>query len=368
MVSVRVATTLAQFEKLSSVWNDLLEGTSSNHLFLTWEWLYPWAKHYLDDDRLFILLVYEGDRLVGIAPLYIRKETHFGLLRFRRVVFLGTGEACSPYLDVIVSDRKKGAVLTALISYLYREAGGEWDILSLSELPAESSTLDYCYRMMGEAGKVIEITDQTCYPIIRLGKEVGDFLSGISGNERYNLRRKRDRLDEAGRVTFSHVSSPNDVEKEMAAFVALHQMRWEQNGKGGCFKSERFLTFHRAISESFGRKGWLRLDFLTLDGEKIAGIYGFSYQGRYSFYLPGLNPQVVPEASPGNLLLYECVQRAIREGCAEFDLLRGAADYKLAWANFIRRTLTVRMFNKGVRAAALKLAESGKEAVKVLVR
>src|SRR3990172_7965435 len=215
MVSVRVATTLEQFEKLSSVWNDLLKGTSSNHLFLTWEWLYTWAKHYLDDDRLFILLGYEGDHLVGIAPLYIRKETHFGLLRFRRAVFLGTGEACSAYLDVIVPDRKRGAVLPALISYLYREAGGEWDILSLSELPAESSTLDYCYRMMGEAGKVIEITDQTCYPIIPLGKEVGDFLCGISGNERYNLRRKRDHLDEAGRVTFSHVSSPNDVEKEM---------------------------------------------------------------------------------------------------------------------------------------------------------
>jgi CelD/BcsL family acetyltransferase involved in cellulose biosynthesis len=154
----------------------------------------------------------------------------------------------------------------------------------------------------------------------------------------------------------------------MDAFVGLHQMRWEQKGGGGSFKSRTFLEFHKEISDTFSRRGWAHLDFLILDSEKVAGIYGYSYNGRYYFYLPGLNPNIFPETSPGTLLLFQCVCRAIRDGCREFDLLRGPADYKMAWANGLRRSVTLRHYNKTIRAAATKLLESGKGVVKVLVR
>jgi CelD/BcsL family acetyltransferase involved in cellulose biosynthesis len=169
-------------------------------------------------------------------------------------------------------------------------------------------------------------------------------------------------------VVYYRASSNGDVQKEMEAFVGLHQMRWEQKGLGGCFKSQRFLEFHKEVSEIFSRRGWAHLDFLILDGEKVAGIYGYSYKGKYYFYLPGLNPEIFPETSPGTLLLFQCICQAIRDGCEEFDLLRGPADYKMAWANGLRRSMTLKLYNKTIRAAASKFIKSGKEIVKVLVR
>ena len=144
-------------------------------------------------------------------------------------------------------------------------------------------------------------------------------------------------------------------------------MRWEQKG-GGCFQSERFSAFHRDVSRILSQMGWLRLDFLILNGEKIAGIYGFFYGRRYSFYLPGLNPGISPEASPGLLLLFDRIQRAIQEECQEFDLLQGTAHYKLAWADSMKRLLTLTLYNKNLRASVLKMVESGKAAVKILAR
>lgn len=367
MLSIRVVGTLEELGGLSDQWSRLLAETSSNRIFLTWEWLYTWARHYLGKSRLFVLVVCEEDRVVGIAPLLIRRTREYGV-PLRRVEFLGTEEVCSSYLDVIAKDDKRKQVLAEIYGYLYADAKGLWDVLCLAEIPAESPTVDILYETVQEKGKVIEIVGQTCCPLITLTGSEEDFLNGISANARYNLRRKRARLEKQGQVAYDRASLTGDVQKDMDAFIQLHRMRWEHKGDGGSFKSRRFSEFHKEVVDVFSRRGWVRLDFLALDGEKVAGIYGYSYNGRYYFYLPGLNPHIAPEASPGTLLLFECVGRAIRDGCKEFDLLRGPADYKMAWADGLRRSLTLKLYNRTIRAAASKLLENTKGILKVLVR
>jgi len=367
--SLRVVTTMEEFRTLSGLWNELVRRTSSDNIFLMWEWLYTWSKHYLGANQLWIILVYRGENeIIGIAPLYIRRVKMAGRLTLREMKFLGTEEVCSSYLDFIVSEKNKREVLHKIYSYLHDEGRRTWDILTLPEIPSESTTIDILGGFIQEAGKVVEIVGSTSCPIIELSGSVEDFLAEISSNERQNLRRKMKCLKNAGNVAFHRASSPTEVEKEMDAFVSLHQMRWAQKGSGGSFQSQRFLMFHREISQLISQKGWVQLDFLLLNGEKIAGVYGFLYNGKYSFYLPGLNPSIVPKVSPGKLLLFHCIEEAIREGCTQFDLLRGLANYKKAWANGLRRSLTLRHYNNHVRTTAFQLMENGKEMVKVLLR
>jgi len=368
MLSIRVVTHLEEFARLAERWNRLLAESPSNTVFLTWEWLYTWANHYLGNSTLFILLACEDDHIIGIAPFYIRRTSTYHLLHLRQVEFLGTGEACSSYLDIIVEGKNRSQVVRTIYNYLHGEAKRLWDVHCLTDVPAESSSIDLLYEMVNEDGKVIEIVNHTCCPVIKLTGSEEDFLKGISGNERYNLRRKEKRLEKLGHVDYSRASSTGDVQKGMDTFVELHGMRWRQKDAGGSFKSQTFLRFHKDVSELFGRKGWVHLDFLSLNGEKVAGVYGYSYNGKYYFYLPGLNPEIYPETSPGRLLLFQCVRHAIRDGCTEFDLLRGPADYKMAWANGLRRSVTLRHYNNTIRASASKLIESAKGIVKVLVR
>ncbi len=369
-LSIQPVTTLKEMEALAVPWNSLLkETTSADNIFLTWEWLYTWARHYVEDNRLRVLLAHgPGGQVEGIAPMYLRRMPAYRVLGLQEMRLLGTEEVCSAYLDFIVSEKHKANFLEAIFRYLHHATGERWDILTLPEVPAKSSTLDIWDGLVQEAGKVIETEGLTVCPVIDLTAGLDNFLEGIGGNERYNLQRKRRRLEQAGTVSYSRISSLEDVPEAMDAFVSLHQRRWERKGADGAFRSRRFTDFHREIAQRFSEKGWLRLDFLLLDGERIAGVYGYEYHGRYSYYLPGFNPAVEPQASPGILLLYHCVEEAIRDGCAEVDLLRGWADYKLAWATGLRRCLTLRQYNRSARAAALKLINSSKEAVKILVR
>lgn len=367
--SVRTITRLEDFKALEKEWNDLLQQTAADSIFLTWEWLYTWACHYLGAHRLRILLFSTPNgRLVGIAPFYVHRHKSLGVPSLRELRLLGSWGVGSCCLDVIVPERHKESVLGCLHRYLHEGARGVWDLLTLSDLSTESSTLDLWHGLSQEAGKVSEITAAGSCPVLTLAGGLDAFLRRIGRHERYNVQRKRRRLENAGPVAFERLTSVTDVASGMSAFMELHQMRWTRKGCEGVFGNQRATRFHQEISRLFSEKGWLHLDFLRLNGERIAGIYGMLYRNTYHFYLPGFDPRREPQASPGILLLYHRVERAFEDGCGEIDFLKGRAGYKIAWATAARQEVEVRSYNRTLRAATRKVIESGKSIVKVLVR
>ena len=368
-MSLRVVTTIEELQGLLESWTRLLTDSGSRDIFLTWEWLCTWSKHYLAPHQLRVILVYKGEgELVAIAPFYIRKTTSYGGLTLRELRFLGTEEVGSCYLDVIVREHNKKAVLDHIYRFLHGEARREWDILSLTRIPAESSSIDLWVDLIEEDGKLIEITTASSSPIIELPGHFEEFYARFNSKQRAEFKRCRELLKRHGAVAYRRASSPQEVELEMGAFVRLHQMRWEQKGYGGAFRSERFLGFHREIVQIFSQKGWVCLDFLLLNNERIAASYGYTYKGTTAGYLPGLNPTIAPRTSPGTQLLFQCIEDAILEGYHSFDMLTGVAAYKMSLANRLRQCLTLRHYNKHVRAAAFKLLESTKQTAKVFFR
>ena len=366
-VAVRIVRTFEDLRSVAGRWNALLESTSSDSVFMTWEWLYTWARHYLDERQLWVALGFKNEELIGIAPLYVSKRS-LGGLTIREMRFLGSEHVGSTQLDFVVRRRHRPSFLRAVYRHLHEEAGRDWDILTLTDLPADSPSIDVWERLADETGRVLEIPGMSVAPFIDLRGGLEPFLVSLSGNERSNLRRKQRHLTELGTVAHERLSSSRDADKGLDLLIHLHQLRWSRRGAAGVFGDERRRLFHRDIARLFSEKGWLRLDFLLLNGEAIAGIYGYAYRGRYSFYLPGLNPTVAAKASPGLLLLFRCVEEAVHEGCHEFNLLQGAADYKTAWATGAHRGITLRYYNRHVRSAAVKALHSARSAIKVLVR
>jgi len=368
-LTVRAVTSLEEFKGLAQEWEQLLHTVPGHSLFLTWEWLYIWTKHYLGDSRLRILVMRDDhERLVGLVPLYLRTSRAQGLIPLRELRFLGSKTVCSSYLDVIVNEKQKRAVLESLYRYLFNEAQREWDVLTLSDVPAESSTIDLWNELFDETGKVGEIVSTTCCPVIRLPGEVETYRAGLGRSRRYTLQRKMTCLQGAGRIEYSRATSPAEVDTALDWLITLHQRRWSTGSSGGVFASERSKRFHRELVQVLSERGRVSLDLLTLDARPLAAIYGLIYQGIYYFYLPGFDPAALSKASPGLLLLSHRIEQAIGDGAHTVDLLQGAEPYKLECATDLRRSLTWRYYNRHARALGLKLLECAKQAVKILVR
>ena len=89
------------FKELRSEWNDLLQISVTNSIFLTWEWLYSWWLSYANNKKLNILCARGGNNeLLGVAPLFIHKTKYYKVPVIE-LTFLGDG--ASDRQDVIIN-------------------------------------------------------------------------------------------------------------------------------------------------------------------------------------------------------------------------------------------------------------------------
>lgn len=359
---------MAELQGLEAAWDRLLAASDRDGPFLTWAWCVTWARHYATDGALRVIVGYGEDGTpVGIAPLH-RTTTPGGLgVRVRELAFLGAGEACPAYLDFIVAAADREAFTARVFETVYGPLS-DWDVLTLAEVAAESLLVDHWGGRLAEAGRVLDLSDPSPCPVVDLPESAEAFRAGLSRNARYNLKRKRKALDEAGKVEFrqAQAAAPPDG-LGLAAMMDLHQDRWQGRG-GGAFASARFRDFHHDLAEAFAARGWLDLDFLLLDGEPVAAIYGFTYGGCYYYYLPGFDEGRVPRGSPGIQLLVHRVEQSIGQGTGRVDLLKGLADYKMGLATGVRRCVTLRCYHRGVRALLFQGVRGLKDLVKTGLR
>ncbi len=117
----------------------MLSQSSSDTVFLTWEWMVSWWKSYGAGKRLCILKIERDGDLIGLAPLYQQEFRKFGFA-YRGLYWVGDGSSDSDYLDLIARRGEEELVVRALVKYL-TENKGEWDLLFINEVPQSSLTV-----------------------------------------------------------------------------------------------------------------------------------------------------------------------------------------------------------------------------------
>src|SRR3990170_9034809 len=122
-------------EQLSSEWRGLLSQSSAATIFAEPRWQQVWWENFQrDGQKLLLLSVRDGERLVGIAPL---------MQRDGRLSFVGDSEVCD-YMDFVLAP---GLEEPALAAILDRLDGMEWAELELWGLAASSPTLETMKRL-----------------------------------------------------------------------------------------------------------------------------------------------------------------------------------------------------------------------------
>jgi len=92
---------------LREEWQALLQQSSANPLFCSWELADIFWRHYADDRcALRVVCVREGRQLLAIFPFYIRQRRILRVLPVRTLLWLGSGGDTSPdYLGAVVHTR-----------------------------------------------------------------------------------------------------------------------------------------------------------------------------------------------------------------------------------------------------------------------
>ena len=370
-----LVTDAQALEALAPAWTDLLARSDANELMLTPDWLLPWWSTFgkLDKRQLHVVVFYDDDQLVGLAPFLKRRHWHRPGLPFLRLEPLGSGERpmeaiCSDYLNIIAERGKEAEVAHQFAEMLAKGRLGNWDELLLPMMDGSSIMPELLAQACRQQGLSATCTTTSIAPYIPLPSTWEEYLRSLDKKKRYSLLRTQRDFDEwaKGEAKVVQVQTKKDLEEGRRILHSLHHERWEDGGEKGVFRAPRFLAFHEAVQESFLPKGQLQLSWLSVRGTPIAALYCFQWNRKIYFYQCGRKTELPKQVRPGTILLAYAIRSAIERGMREFDFLAGAAFYKsqLTWAS--RPIVQLRVARPGGKEQLRRWFEWGVESTRPL--
>lgn len=327
---VRRVKTEAELLALQEPWTALLLEIPGVSIFLTWEWVSTWWRHYGHDKSLWVLTAWDdAGHLAGIVP-WTLTHRRLGSLRLRRIAFIGSWFTVWAHLDVIARPDEKKAVCAAFLRFLGAH-GEAWDVLDLAGLNHDSVLRS---QLAATRGRHIELHAQTCLSA-SLPRDWDAFrMNVLSANKRRKLSYHRRRLDKdcPGQAGFHRVSEANELPLAMDLLGALNRKRWHASGLATPFDNKCYVAFQNEFAALALQREWLRLYQLRVANHVVAAFYCFFYRDVFLAYQSAFDVDW-GKYSPGQLMMAYVIQEAIREGAHEFDMLSGTHEYKYSWAN-----------------------------------
>jgi CelD/BcsL family acetyltransferase involved in cellulose biosynthesis len=316
------------------------------------EWLLEWWTIFggMDGRRLRSLAVRDGERLVGLALFASRCHWHRGVIPFRRLEALGSGEAesdsiCSDYLNILAEQGAESAVAEAFAQAIAGGALGPWDELVLPMMDGESTMPGLLAHASRFHGFMAELTKTDEAPYIELPSNWDDYLkSRTKKHRKHVVGSLRDFEAWAGSESeFVRAATSAELERGKRILIDLHRQRWGSENGAGTFRSQRSLAFHDAVMPALLRLRALDLSWLTVRGEPVAAMYSVVWNNKVYFYQCGRKLDVPKSVRPGGVLLAHSIREAIAAGRREFDFLGGVSLYKTQLANARRPLVQLRV-------------------------
>ncbi len=370
-LSIELVTSPRGLAALAPEWEALALRSETDEPMASPTWVRAWWSVFGGWRRgLRVVLVRDARRVVAIAPFLVRWTAHRGVLPFRRLELLCSGEdeadeIVSEYLGVIVERGAEEAAAQAIAAWIPRPI----DEIVLPLMDGERTMPGAIALALRARGFRVDLAEVSRAPFIRLPQTFDAYLAALSSSHRYTIRRSLRDFDawSDGSSELTVARDRQAVEASLATLERLHGERWASRGgerAGGAFTSEKFRRFHHVVIPELMAKNALELACLTVRGEPVAAAYNLVWKGKVYFYQGGRSLDVPEKLRLGLVLHARTIAHAIAEGRREYDFLGGASRYKMDLATETRPLVTLRAVRPSARDLVRRLAEHTVEAVR----
>lgn len=316
---------LSDIKALAVEW-ELLASVSPHHFFLSWSWISAWLVSYNPD--VSVLRVHNGSELIGLALIVKTTQKRHGVLNSKVLMIHQTGNAAEDqiwieYNGFLFKQSYVKEAYTASMEFLLHRFPG-WDEIVIGAVPnCVVERLEHDKKLYRH-----DLWEAPTYGIDLLELREGNknYLSTLSRNTRYQIRRSGKRYASRGDVVMQQASTVGQALQFFREISPLHIARWGEVESG--FTNPAFLKFHEALIQGSWSKGQVDLCRVDVAGQAIAYFYNFTYNRRVYFYLSGLVSEDDKALKPGLLGHSLCIQRYIEKDMDYYDFMGGEARYK----------------------------------------
>ena len=337
-----IITELYEWLTYREVITELLFSSSNVRPSFTVTWLTSWWKAFGDGHALRIGLFWEGNRLVGYAPLMLT-ECRLLNIHYRKLHFVGDVSLdLSDYADLF-SHCDDPTIKSQIISIILNE--WEWDHLSLVNISESSNTME-CFRNFQKPGRYLSIRPKVRCPYIDLRERGYDqYFQTLSIHHRRELRRRQKKVSAIAPLSMEINAELPPVDL-FEKFKSLHTQRARVKGWTSMYDHPRFRDFFCYLLEN--RQQDLNVVYSTLHsgGVLLAYQLGFVSGRIYQSWNTGYRPEYA-SFSPVKLLTRFTIEQCFRKGYDEFDYSRSDSKHKLLWTQTCRQNFDIWVLKKG---------------------
>ncbi|MDD3150546.1 MAG: GNAT family N-acetyltransferase [Candidatus Gastranaerophilales bacterium] len=291
-------------ENLITNWQNLYEKAGNYNL--SHKWCKLWFDHFGKGKKLYIITLWNNEKLVLLAPFYIKNN---------RLFLIGTKPDLYDEFNVLY---EKTEFLKKLFDFI-DEKKFEINFKHVNSSTEIAKLL--AKRISSNGIKTVSTVTET------KPERIGEF----------NPKRKE--KDDVKRCKNNAVKYFNDelkyefnVSKEIGyieEFIELHKQRWN----GGMFLKKKNL-------DNFIKQIFLSCDFTFLSrlslknaNKTVAYHLGFLDSSNNFYSVMPVYNTVYGKISPGKILLYELMTDLFNRGIKKFDFGRGSEPYKNWFSN-----------------------------------
>lgn len=323
--SLRIETwTEEQFAQSRTSWNELLEASPADPLFMSWDWQHRWWRHharFLAASLRLLALHDANGALVGLAPFYSHEVRARGM-RLRRLELIGlgwrsSGGVFSEYLDIIAHRAHADGVLESVARWLAHDR--LWQDLAMPCVRSDSLARRLAHDHLAQLGYVREVDAVRCYRV-DLSAEFDDYVRRLDPGTRRKLFHQRAKLRDA----HLELASEGDIGEFLATLRIFERARWGRT-------DDRLHQFNLDFAAWQAAAGRLRLTRLISGGRTLSIMLNTRVNGTEYYLQSAFDPELARGISPGYLHFGYVIESASREGVRAFDLLGGygrSRDYK----------------------------------------
>jgi CelD/BcsL family acetyltransferase involved in cellulose biosynthesis len=305
------------------------------------------------------VLLFEADRVVGVAPLLVRSSSWPCRIGYREVVRfpLRIGELCGTTLMASSPDAQE-ALLAGL-----GEAGHP-DMVELENIDTASSL----YRQLHQSPSVRryfwphQAAPETTHRILRLQDSHEQLLREMSSGVRKETQRLLRRLQAelGGAPSLVRVDRRAQVDPFSEHAERVSARSWQGRKLG---KTLRATPARRERLAAQADRGWLRSYVLMGGAEPLAMVIGFQHAGTYYYETPAYD-EAWAQFAPGRVLLHLLIADLFEhDRPAVLDFGHGDADYKRWFSNEAYQDANVQLLRKSRHVGVARVCHGAFDAL-----
>jgi len=288
------------------------------------DWVLPYLRAFATRHEPFALLA-RDEAGCAQAFLPLKREPSRGWYALRRLLHAADGSFDSEALEPVIAPGFEAAGAEVLVEGLSRERNGSALLLFCTPgLSPATQALEQAFEKRGWPSRRVPLS----YLYAPLGDSFAETLTMLKPRMRSKVRAALRSIENAG-AQARFVEDPAQLDAGLVALFALHQARWQAEGRSGSFADARRRAFYHEIATRYLAQGRLRLALLEIDGKAVAAQFGLQSGSLYTQVQEGFTPDA--EWRPGTALRAWVLSQLIERGVRVCDFQEGDAPHKRDW-------------------------------------